>query len=362
MKKFLRPNPEKLILMIWLIFISFLISSIFFSMNFCDFTFDCGSTIGIPLPIYTRDPATSRNLFNWEEVPGKDNDRLIDFLKNGYKGREFVGMFGKDRVNIHKIEKIDNNTINVFYENINLSLRLNNEKNDMNITINGPYFWSFDHIGVNYIGGSIYGMSYAKPEIYYHLIILQLLLWYMISSFILEKYESRKKNILKKILYFFIAIAILLLILKNGMFFFVIMSIFIARYFLENKDHYSETRKSIKFTTYLTLLSYPWALYSADQIVYLPDLFYLLLPYIIIITGTFTGKFFNNPIQLGIMIYIMPFVMGSLFTILFLFDQDLYLRIIINSTSLLTKVIIGLVFVLIGSFLIPAIFNDESKI
>jgi hypothetical protein len=310
------------------------------------------------LPIYNRDPATNRNLFNWEEVPGKDNDKLIDFLKNGYKDREFVGMYGKDRVNIHKIEKIDNNTINIYYEKTNLSMKINNEKNDMNITIYGLNFWNIDHMEIDYKNGSIYGMSYAKPEIYYHLIILQLFLWYIFSAFIFKKYASSKKIILKNLLYFFVGLGILLLILKNGMFFFVIMSILLVSYLFINRNHYSETLKNARYATILTFASYPWALFSVNDIVYPPAINYLLLLYIIIIIGVFAGKLFHNPFQLGIIIYLIPFVIGAIFTVL---DQDLVARILMNSKSLLTLLLIDLGTVLISSFLILAISNDEAK-
>ncbi len=65
--------------------------------------------------------------FNWEEIPGNDDGRLIEFLKQN---------FDIDWVKTAKIEKIDSGkTIKVSLENKSLSLRLNDEKNNMNLKI-----------------------------------------------------------------------------------------------------------------------------------------------------------------------------------------------------------------------------------
>lgn len=59
-------------------------------------------------------------LFSWDEVPGKDDRRFIEFLMQN---------FSFEWVTKAKIEKIeDNNTIRVFTENKSLSLKLNDEK------------------------------------------------------------------------------------------------------------------------------------------------------------------------------------------------------------------------------------------
>jgi len=62
-------------------------------------------------------------LFSWDEIPGNDNGKLIEFLKQ---------KFGIDWVKTAEIEKIDNgNTIKVSNEINNLSLNLNQEKTEV---------------------------------------------------------------------------------------------------------------------------------------------------------------------------------------------------------------------------------------
>ena len=61
-------------------------------------------------------------LFSWENVPGKDNGKLIEYLEQKY---------GVDWVRTAKIEKIDNNEIKIATENNYLSLKLNDEKTNM---------------------------------------------------------------------------------------------------------------------------------------------------------------------------------------------------------------------------------------
>jgi hypothetical protein len=66
-------------------------------------------------------------LFNWEEIPGKDNGKLIEILQED---------FGIDRVETAKIKKIDGGiTIRVSTEKNSLSLRLNDEKIKVNLEI-----------------------------------------------------------------------------------------------------------------------------------------------------------------------------------------------------------------------------------
>jgi hypothetical protein len=66
-------------------------------------------------------------LFNWDEIPGNDNVRLIDFLKQ---------KFDIPWVETAKIEKFDNGkTIRVSTEKKSLLLKLNNEKTKLNIKI-----------------------------------------------------------------------------------------------------------------------------------------------------------------------------------------------------------------------------------
>jgi hypothetical protein len=66
-------------------------------------------------------------LFSWENVPGKDNGKLIDYLEQKY---------GVDWVRTAKIEKIDNNEIKIATEKNFLSLKLNNENTKVTLTIN----------------------------------------------------------------------------------------------------------------------------------------------------------------------------------------------------------------------------------
>lgn len=67
--------------------------------------------------------------FSWEEVPGNDNLRLVEFLRQE---------FDISWVENAKIEKIDQGrTINVFAGENFLSLELNNEKTKVNLKIHG---------------------------------------------------------------------------------------------------------------------------------------------------------------------------------------------------------------------------------
>jgi|GEM_PF-3504834 len=67
-------------------------------------------------------------LFSWDEVPGNDSGRLIEFLKQNY---------GIDWAKTAKIDKIDNDkTIRVSTEKNCLSLKLNPEKTKVNLIIN----------------------------------------------------------------------------------------------------------------------------------------------------------------------------------------------------------------------------------
>ena len=66
-------------------------------------------------------------LFSWDNVPGKDNGKLIEYLEQKY---------GVDWVRTAKIEKIDNNEIRIATEKNFLSLRLNNENTKVTLTIN----------------------------------------------------------------------------------------------------------------------------------------------------------------------------------------------------------------------------------
>jgi len=68
-----------------------------------------------------------RYLFNWEEIPGNDSERLTHFLKTNYD---------VDWVKTAKIAKIDNHkTIMITAEKNFLSLNLNNENTELNLKI-----------------------------------------------------------------------------------------------------------------------------------------------------------------------------------------------------------------------------------
>lgn len=68
-------------------------------------------------------------LFSWDEVPGNDNKRLLEFLKQN---------FNIDWVEIAKVEKFeDGRTIKISAENDSVLLRLNDQKTEVNLKING---------------------------------------------------------------------------------------------------------------------------------------------------------------------------------------------------------------------------------
>ncbi|WAM22573.1 MAG: hypothetical protein OI715_00335 (plasmid) [Candidatus Methanoperedens sp.] len=65
-------------------------------------------------------------LFSWDEIPGKDSDKLVEFLRD----------MDVKWVKKAKIEKVDNgDTIKIFNEKKSLLLKLNNEKTEASLTI-----------------------------------------------------------------------------------------------------------------------------------------------------------------------------------------------------------------------------------
>jgi hypothetical protein len=66
-------------------------------------------------------------LFSWDNVPGKENGKLTEYLEQKY---------GVDWVRTAKIEKIDNSEIRIATEKNFLSLKLNNENTKVTLTIN----------------------------------------------------------------------------------------------------------------------------------------------------------------------------------------------------------------------------------
>ncbi len=67
-----------------------------------------------------------RYLFNLDEIPGNDSDKLLNFLKNKF----YIPWAEKTKI------KNDNGTISISAEGNSLSLRLNNEKTKAILTIN----------------------------------------------------------------------------------------------------------------------------------------------------------------------------------------------------------------------------------
>jgi phage tail-like protein len=66
-------------------------------------------------------------LFRWEEIPGNDNERLVEFL---------IKKYSIDWVKTAKIEKIENGkTIRLTYKKNYLTLELNNETKEVNLRI-----------------------------------------------------------------------------------------------------------------------------------------------------------------------------------------------------------------------------------
>ncbi len=72
-------------------------------------------------------------LFSWDEIPGKDSDKLIEFLIE----------FDESKWIRHaKIEKVDNgNTIKISDEKNSLLLKLNYEKTNASLKSNGKIIW-----------------------------------------------------------------------------------------------------------------------------------------------------------------------------------------------------------------------------
>lgn len=67
------------------------------------------------------------HLFSWDDVPGKDSGKLIEYLEQKY---------GVDWVRTAKIEKIDNNEIRIATEKNVLLLKLYNADTRVTLTIN----------------------------------------------------------------------------------------------------------------------------------------------------------------------------------------------------------------------------------
>jgi hypothetical protein len=106
-------------------------------------------------------------LFNWDEIPGNDNEKLIEYLKQN---------FGYGWVDTATIEKIDNgNTIRISTENNSLSLRvIYDEYVQIKIdnVIIGESVKVKDYLTYNFIDNSIKSFHYENPKLIENLDIL----------------------------------------------------------------------------------------------------------------------------------------------------------------------------------------------
>ncbi len=92
----------------------------------CGLIFVCSIYYGLKIKRYQEQ---DNYLFIWDNIPGNDNESLIEFLTQ---------KFGIDWVKTAKVEKIcDGRTIRLTDENNFLLLKLNNEKTKVNLEING---------------------------------------------------------------------------------------------------------------------------------------------------------------------------------------------------------------------------------
>ncbi|MBZ0176043.1 hypothetical protein [Candidatus Methanoperedens sp. BLZ2] len=90
---------------------------------------------------------TDEFLFGWDEIPGNDNRRLIEFL---------IRNFGINWVEFAEIAKTDDNrSIKLSYENNFLSLKLNNEISKVELKINESTIAEF-HTKIEYGKVNIY--------------------------------------------------------------------------------------------------------------------------------------------------------------------------------------------------------------
>lgn len=74
-------------------------------------------------------------LFSWDEIPRKDNERFVEFLKQNFDGNWEMAKI---------IEKREENIIIVSNEISSLVLKLNNEESKASLTINGRRAYEFD--------------------------------------------------------------------------------------------------------------------------------------------------------------------------------------------------------------------------
>ena len=100
------------------------------------------------------------DMFRWEDIPGNDNVRLIEFLKQN---------FGVDWVKTENIKKIDNGmTIKVSTQKNNFTLKLNNEQTEVNVTIDDGRTNKF---GVKIENSKLNICYKPKPKNFYSVLI-----------------------------------------------------------------------------------------------------------------------------------------------------------------------------------------------
>lgn len=133
-----------------------------------------------------RDRIGTSYLFSWDDIPGNDNERLIEYLKQ---------KFGIDWVKTARIEKIDNGrAIRVSTERNSLLLRLNDKKTKINIEIDDS---KFDELIIKAENGrlNIYGTSLLRIiwnkigesnnqiQAIMVIILVSVTIWYAISTY-----------------------------------------------------------------------------------------------------------------------------------------------------------------------------------
>jgi hypothetical protein len=88
------------------------------------------------LILFKYRPKTRKDLFSWDKIPEKDNERLIKYLSLKFAEEQFKNA---------KIDKIDDGkTIIVSTETNFLSLKLNHEKTMIDMTIDDGRIFKFE--------------------------------------------------------------------------------------------------------------------------------------------------------------------------------------------------------------------------
>jgi hypothetical protein len=105
---------------------------------------------------YFRKIKNGRCLFIWDNVPGNDNERFIDFLKQSYS----IDWVKRDNIK----KSVDRNTISASAGNHSLSLSLNNDKTKVNLKIDDSrtdeFIADMENSKLNIYNGRIYPLRY----------------------------------------------------------------------------------------------------------------------------------------------------------------------------------------------------------